>query len=258
MQPLAGGPVKIQRRAAALATIVALILGRAGTIHAQDAGDGFLFHPPAGSWSLHAGFAMPNAGSDLFSFTTSQLTLNHGDFSALDLGADLAFSLNPRLDLAFDFSFSGMNKGSEFRNYVDNNQQPIQQTTAFQRAPLTVNARYYLTPRGRQIGHFAWVPRAVVPYVGGGVGLMNYAFNQKGDFVDDSTHAVFPDSFHSSGWVPMAQALAGFEWALGTKWAIRTEARYLTASAAPSSDYSGFHRIDLSGVTTNVGFFVRF
>jgi hypothetical protein len=29
-------------------------------------------------------------------------------------------------------------------------------------------------------------------------------------------------------------------------------------SATPSSDFSGFHSIDLSGVTTNVGFFVRF
>jgi opacity protein-like surface antigen len=201
---------------------------------------------------------MPSAGSDIFAFTTSNLTLNRSDFNALDFGGELAFTIQPRLDLVFDVSYSGMNKGSEFRNFVDNNQQPIQQSTSFARTPVTVSARYYLTDRGRQLGHFAWVPNRIVPYIGAGVGAMNYSFDQKGDFIDDSTLAVFPDEFRSSGWVPMAQALAGVEWSLSPGWAFRTEARYLTASATPSGDFSGFHRIDLSGVTTSVGFLVRF
>jgi opacity protein-like surface antigen len=225
---------------------------------AQDSGDGFRFHAPSGSWSFRGGYAMPSAGSDLFTFTTSNLTVNHNDFSAVDIGADLAFSITPRFDLTFDISYSGMNKGSEFRDFVDNNDQPIQQSTAFARTPITVNARYYLMDRGRQIGHFAWVPRFVAPYIGAGVGVMNYTFDQKGDFIDDSTLAVFTDAFHSSGWAPMAQLLAGAEWSVTQGWALRTEARYLTASATPSSDFSGFHRIDLSGWTTSVGFFVRF
>jgi hypothetical protein len=56
----------------------------------------------------------------------------------------------------------------------------------------------------------------------------------------------------------MAQLFAGAEWSMGPGWALRTEARYVSASAALSSDFVGFHHIDLSGVTTNVGFFVRF
>jgi opacity protein-like surface antigen len=102
------------------------------------------------------------------------------------------------------------------------------------------------------------VPRRAVPYVGAGVGFMNYSFDQKGDFIDDSTMAVFPDEFRTSGWAPMAQALAGVEWSMGPGWALRTEARYLMSSATPSSDFSGFHRIDLSGLTTSVGLLVRF
>jgi len=123
---------------------------------------------------------------------------------------------------------------------------------------VTVNARYYLMDRGRQIGHFAWVPNRFAPYVGAGAGLMYYEFGQKGDFIDNTTLAVFPDAFHSGGWAPMAQLSAGVEWSLGSRWALRTEARYLTASAAPSSDFPGFHRIDLSGVTSSAGLFVRF
>ena len=46
---------------------------------------------------------------------------------------------------------------------------------------------------------------------------MYYEFNQKGDFIDDSTLAVFPDAFHSSGWAPMGQLLAGVEWGIGPR-----------------------------------------
>jgi outer membrane protein W len=250
--------VKIPNRLVLLVGVIVGLIASASPAGAQDSGDGFLFRPPSGSFSLRGGFAMPNAGSDIFSFTTSRLTVNRSDFDALDIGADLSFSLSPRLDLVLDVSHSEMNKGSEFRNFVDNNQQPIQQSTGFKRTPVTVNLRYYLAPRGTQVGRFAWVPSTVSPYVGAGAGFMYYEFTQSGDFIDDSTLAVFPDSFHSAGWAGMGQVLAGADWSLGSHWALRTEARYLFSNAPLSDDFSGFHRIDLSGVTTSVGFFVRF
>jgi outer membrane protein W len=251
-------PMKTLMRTAILASIAAAAFAVAAPARAQDSGDGFLFHQPSGSWSLRGGYAMPSANSDLFKFTTSNLTVNRSDFGAFDVGGDVAITIQPRLDLVFDIAYSGMSKPSEFRNFVDNNQQPIQQTTSFQRTPLTVNLRYYLTERGRQIGHYAWVPARVVPYIGAGIGVMYYDFEQKGDFIDDSTLAVFTDAFRSRGWAPVGQVLAGAEWALGTNWALKTEARYVMGSATPSSDFEGFHRIDLSGLATSAGFFLRF
>ena len=250
--------MKIQVRAAVFVPAVVAILAVAAPARGQDSGEGFRFHPPSGSWSLRGGFAMPSAGSDVFSYTTSNFTVSRGDFRALDLGGELSFSVASRLDLVFDVSYSGMNKGSEYRAFVDNNNQPIEQSTGFQRTPVTVNARYYLTDRGRQVGRLAWVPNRVVPYVGAGLGMMYYEFDQKGDFIDTGTLAVNNDALHSAGWASMAQALAGVEWSMGPGWALRTEARYLTASAALGSDYQGFHRIDLSGMTSSVGFFIRF
>lgn len=251
--------MNIPVRASVLVAVVTSALAVAQPALAQvSSGDGFLFQHPSGSFSLRGGFAMPSAGSDVFSYTTSTFTVGRGDFSALDLGADLSFTVAPRWDLAFDLSYSGMSKGSEYRNFVDNNQQPIEQSTSLQRTPVTVNARYYLTDRGRQIGHYAWVPNSIVPYVGAGLGMMYYEFGQKGDFIDSSTLLVNPDELHSGGWAPVAQLLAGAEWSLGSRWALRTEARYLSSGASLSSDFQGFHRIDLSGVTTSVGLFVRF
>lgn len=250
--------MKIPVRAAIVAAVVATSLAAARPACAQDSGDGFLFWRPSGSWSLRGGFAMPTAGSDLFSFTSTTFTVNRSDFRAFDYGADLAFSLSPRLDLVLDVAHSGTTRASEYRAYEDNNHLPIQQKTSFERTPLTASVRYYLAPRGRQIGRYAWVPNAIVPYIGAGAGMMNYSFAQSGDFIDFSTLAVGPDALKSTGWAPMAQAFGGAEWSMGPGWALRTEARYVTASATLSSDYVGFQKIDLSGFTTSVGFFIRF
>lgn len=251
-------PVRAAKRAAVIFAVVAFAFAMARPARAQGSGNGFLFWRPSGSWSLRGGFAMPNAGSDLFSFTSSTFTLNRADFRAFDIGADLSLTITPRLDLVLDIEHSGSSKGSEYRKFEDNNQLPIEQKTSFQRTPVTISARYYLMDRGRQIGRYAWVPSRVVPYIGAGVGAMNYGFDQTGDFINFQTLAVGPDALHSTGWAPMAQAFFGAEWAIGTGWALRTEARYVTASATLSDDYQGFQKIDLSGMSTSVGFFIRF
>ena len=52
---------------------------------------------------------------------------------------------------------------SEFRHWLDNNDLPIQQTTEFQRVPLTASLKMYLGPPGRSIGRFAWIPKRFAP-----------------------------------------------------------------------------------------------
>ena len=225
---------------------------------AQSAGDGFLFGEPSWSLALRGGLAVPTAGSDIFAFTTRQLTLNRSDFDSMDASLELALRLMPRLDLVFNVAYSGIDKGSESRDYMGSDGLPIQQSTTFRRIPITLSGRYYLLDRGRSVGHFAWVPARFAPYIGAGAGLMNYTFSQSGEFVDDSTKNIFSDQFNSSGWTPMAQALAGIDWSFGPRWALTTEAKYVSASANLGSDFVGFHRIDLSGFSTSVGFFVRF
>ena len=233
-------------------------LAAAASAQAQNGGNGFLFGEPSGSFALRGGFAIPSAGSDLFSFTTSELTLNRRDFNSLDASAEVSLRVMPRLDIVLNAAFSGMTKQSESRAYTGSDGLPIQQTTSFKRDPITLSARYYLQPRGRNIGRFTWVPARFATYVGVGAGVMNYEFDQSGDFVDYTTLNVFGDHFRSAGWTPVAQAFAGVDWSLGPRWALTTEAKYLSASADLGSDFKLFHRLDLSGFSTSVGFYVRF
>ena len=239
------------------AILFAAVLFGPASLRAQDP-DGFLFREPSGFLAVRGGFSRPTAGSDLFSFATRELTLNRGDFSSLDLSVDAGFHLTPRLDLVLSAALSGMSKRSEFRDWMDNSGRPIEQTTNFKRNPVMASVRYYLQPRGRSIGRFAWVPARYVSYVGAGAGMMDWEFDQNGDFIDFATKNVFADHFHSSGWTPVAQVFAGIDWPLGPRWALTTEAKYLSASADLGTDFSGFHRLDLSGFSTSAGFYVRF
>jgi outer membrane protein W len=245
----------------ALALAAALAFSAIAPPASAQSGKGFLFKRPTGSFSLRAGYALANAGSDVFSEATRQLTLDKNDFSAITWGGDISYSATPRTDLVFDGGYSSSSVPSEFREFTDNNDLPIQQSTKYRRVPLTVGLKYYLADRGRSVGEFAYIPSKIAPYVGVGAGAMWYKFEQNGDFVDFNTPdlEIFSATLESKGWTPMGQGTAGVDYTIGPWLALTGEGRYQWARARLDPDvFSGFQKIDLSGFTGTVGFKVRF
>lgn len=241
------------------AVIAAIALVSVAPVAAQSSGEGFLFKTPRGSFSLHGGYALARAGSDIFSEATSQLTLDKRDFSSFSVGGDISYAMTPRLDLVFGGDFSSAKQDSEFRDWVDNNDQPIEQSTDFKRLPLTVSLKYYLGDRGRSVSQFAWIPSRYSPYVGLGGGALWYRFRQQGDFVDFQDLDVFYAELQSSGWTPTGHAMAGVDYTLGPWLALTAEGRYSLGKARlDREEYEGFEKIDLSGFAGTVGFRVRF
>ena len=247
-----------RNRGAWHASALVAVLLLATPVHAQDGGDGFLFKQPSGSVTFRTGFDRAGAGSDLFSFTTKQLTIDRGDFSSLSIAGDVSIRVSRRADVVISVAHSGSVTRSEFRDWLDNNRLPIEQTTTFRRVPITGSLKAYLVQPGRTIGHFAWVPARFSPYVGGGGGAMWYRFAQSGDFIDFGTTKVFFDSFDSNGWTPTAHGFGGVDISLHPRFAFTAEARYEWARANLSSDFAGFDRIDLSGFTLTTGISVRY
>jgi opacity protein-like surface antigen len=245
-------------RRTTLALASALVALGAPHARAQRAGgEGYLFHAPSAQLSFRAGYATANAGSDLFDFTETELTLKKRDFSGFTLGGQIAVPVGTRWAGTFDIGYSRASKGSEFRDLVDNNNLPIEQTTTFERVPITINARYNMVESGRQIGRLAWIPSKVVPWVGAGGGLMWYRFQQEGDFVDYQTNNVFNAKLSSDKVTPMAQGMAGVDFTLTPGIALTVDARYLAAKADLTSDFSGYKPIDLSGVSMTLGLTFR-
>jgi len=222
---------------------------------AQGSGDGFLFHPPSATEVVRFGFDQALAGSDIFAQAISDFTLSKRDFGGFSVSGELTASLTPRWDLVFAAGWSGSSHDSEYRSWVDNAGLPIQQTTSFQRVPLTAGARYYLLPRGETIGHLAWVPRRFAPFVGAGVGAIWYRFRQYGDFIDfasDSNNVVTSD-LSTSDWSLTAYGEVGVDFSLTPRIFLTGEGRYTWASGHVGPAYSGFGNVDLSGVAVTVG-----
>jgi len=225
--------------------------------HAQRAGDGFLFRAPGGTWTFRGGVARPMANSDVFSLVTDQLTIDRSDFSSPTFGTSLGIRLSGRNELMFDVSYAGMKHSSEFRDWVDQNDQPIEQTTSLRRIPITVGLRHYLTAPGRAIGQFAWIPARRSLYIGAGAGTMEYKYHQVGDFVDFATLNVFHDEFVSQGWTAVAHAAAGLDLAMGSFTMVNIEARYMWATAPMGADFKDFDHMDLSGLSVTGGLTFR-
>lgn len=248
-------PVRVCHCAWGLVVLCVLAASPAG---AQGTGDGFLFRPPNGTVAIRGGFDHAAAGSDVFRFVTDELTVNRRDFSSATFVFDVSYKLAPRVDVLFSVVTSRTTIPSEFRDWLDNNDKPIQQTTQFQRVPVTASIKGYLAQPGRSVGHFAWIPKRFAPYAGAGGGIMWYEFNQDGDFIDFKTLKVFRDRFDSDGWAPTVHAFGGIEVSLTPRLAITTEGRFQWARAPLGRDFAGFDRIDLSGVTIASGVLVRY
>lgn len=242
--------------------LIGAVLVSPASVAAQSGGDGFLFRAPRVTLSLHGGYAQARAGSDLFDEMTQLLTLERSDFGGFTFGGDVGVRATDRLDVVFGVMYGRSGAQSEDSLYFDpgptgNDSLPILQDTHLTRVPVTASLRFYLAPRGRTIGRFAWVPSALVPYVGFGAGAMYHRFEQEGDFVDYLDETIFSETYQSSGWSALAQVLGGFEVALGPRTAMMVEGRYLWSSADLDLDFEGFEPIDLAGFQATAGLSFR-
>lgn len=223
----------------------------------QRSGEGFLFGPPGAILNVHGGIGRPNAASDVFTFVSEQLTIGRDDFTGVAAGASLFIPVAERLDLSLSGTYTGRVSSSEFRDWVDNDDLPIEQRTQLIRVPLLAGARVYLIPRGRSIGSLAWIPAPVSAYVGASAGGMWYRFRQTGDFVDFQDNSIFFDELTSQGWTPAGQLSAGVDFSLTTRLGLTAEANHLWSRANLDRDFDEFDPIDLSGFSVLVGISLR-
>ena len=214
----------------------------------------FLFGRPRHSVSLRGSWLFAGANSDLFDFVTNQLTIDKKDFNAPGFSVYFSQAINSRLDVQGGYEFGRIAKASEYRDLVDNDFNAIEQDTSLKTSQFVGSIRFALTPRGRDVSRFAYVPSRVVPYVGAGGGAIYYDFEQTGDFVDYVDLHVFPDVFRSTGWAPTGHAFAGVDLQVYRSLYATVEGRYTKSSAKLSSDFVDFDPIDLSGFKLSAGF----
>ena len=224
---------------------------------AQSSGQGFLFEEPRVRVGLDFGYALAHARGAVLNHTRRQLTLDRGDFDASSVGVEFAVRATERFDVVLDVRFSRSDVRSEMRDWVDLDFQPIEQTTVFMRIPVTVSGRYYLRDRGRAISRFAWIPPKWAPFVGGGLGLTWYTFEQTGDFVDIVTLDILRLTIESDGAGQTAHVFAGVDVSISPRFLWTLEGRYAIGHA--TTDYAfDYGNLDLSGFQATIGISARF
>jgi Outer membrane protein beta-barrel domain len=238
-------------RALVFLSILSLLF--VGAAEAQEPNADFLFGKPRGSLLARGGWQMAAASSDIYDFFNEQLTIEKSDFDSFVFGLDGAFAVASRIDLVAGFEISRATISSEYRDFVDENDLPIFQDTRLTIVPVTASAKFYVTPRGRQVSRHAFVPAKLRAYAGAGGGFVWYELEQAGDFVDFVDLSIFTSAFHSSGFGFAAQAFGGIEVKLMPRWFLTGEARYLWSDADLEGDFLGFEPIDLSGARISAG-----
>jgi hypothetical protein len=218
----------------------------------------FLFGKPHGSFGLRGAWLFARADSDLFDFVSRHLTVDKKDFNAPVIGLEGSVAVTSRIDVQFGAEFSQASKESEYRDFVDNRLLPINQETTLRERNIFGSVRFSLVPRGHSVSRYAWVPRAITPYVGAGGGALWYKFEQSGDFVDFVDLSVFKDFFSSSGYAPSAHVFGGTDVHLYRILFLTVEGRYVWANAKLGKDFIDFDPIDLAGFRLSTGFHVLF
>jgi len=243
--------------ARAVVLIACLAVGTPGDVSAQSA-DGFLFKEPTVTLKFETGYGFQQASSDVYNFVMEEHTLGPRDFDSPYFGGELALRLSESFDIALAVGYQSSSQQSEFREWVDENERPITQVTELQQIPATASLKFYPFGRGRSVGRFAWVPRTISPFIGGGVGLISYDFEQYGDFVDYETLDIFYDTFHSSDDAFLARASAGVNISIASQFIFTIEGRYGWSDGDMDGDFVGFDQIDLDGLQLIGGIAVRF
>ena len=191
-------------------------------------------------------------------------------FDAPGIGFDVGVALTSRLDVGIGVDLTRAFSRSELRAFVGSDGLPIEQETSLRQVDLTGSLRFAITPRGRAIGQYAWIPAAVVPYVGVGGGLLHHSLQQIGEFVDADSYEIFEDIFASSGWTLSRHVLVGTDIRLTSRVYAAIEGRYVWANddlvcrrfqagefgPREPLGYCGFEPIDLTGFRAQAG--VRF
>jgi len=169
------------------------------------------------------------------------------EFRGPTIGAEWLVPVNEFVELGAGVSFSRRTVPSVYLDFVDEDGFEIEQETRLRLIPLAFTAR--VVPFGQS--------QPVQPYVGAGLGVINWRYSEFGDFIDfGAGNVVFRDTFTASGTQTGPVILGGLRFA-GDSAAAGFEVRYQKAQADLDDTFAG-PVLDLGGWTYNFTVGARF
>ncbi len=218
----------------------------------------FMLRAPRGWLSVGGSMVYPRADGDIFTFFNNHLTLAPSDFRSAAAVLEVGVTLAPHVDIVTGVEGGRRRVGSEYRDFVFANRDPIQQETRLTTANMTVGMRYLPLGRGRRLSQFVFVPRRVSPFVGAGLNVGHYRLSQSGQFVDVEDRSIFRSFLRSSGWGTGSYLQGGADLQIWRGLYLKVDGKYTWVRSSLTDDFVGFDGINLSGFRTTTGLSVMF
>lgn len=172
------------------------------------------------------------------------------DFTGGEVSGEWNFAFGNRVELGLGGAFYQRTIDTNYRDYTNKNGSEVQSKFKLRLTPLTGIIR--ILPFG--------TASTFQPYIGGGVGVVNWRYSEVGDFIDfNDNNNVYRARYTADGNTLAPVILAGFRAPVGGDvWAITLEGRYMRAEGdLNTNDFLG-SKIDLGGTSLRFGVLLRF
>lgn len=224
-----------------------------------------LAQPPGtdGSFRFRFGGYFPSGNSEFWDANEAAFTSDASDFNDWMIGASFVSSMSNWVELGFNVDFYDATERTSDRFYTDDFGNPILHDASLELIPLSVDVRVLPTGRYALRGHGSQVRvRRPLPYVGAGIGMTYWEYEEQGDFVgfDEIGPFIYYDRLKDSGTEFATHVLAGVEFPMGPTWNLTLEGRYTWSEATPGGAFSdlALGDLDLGGFAGFFGFSNQF
>jgi hypothetical protein len=175
------------------------------------------------------------------------LDFNLADFRAASIGVEWLVPIGRHVEGGIGVGFSRRTVPSVYEDYIDSDGTEIDQDLRLRLVPVALTLR--VLPLGQSF--------PIQPYLGGGLGVLNWRYSESGEFVDfGAGRAIFRDSYVARGSEVGPVVLGGVRVA-GDSASAGGEIRWQKAEADLDNRFAG-PKLDLGGWTYSFTIGLRF
>ncbi|MCP4150087.1 MAG: outer membrane beta-barrel protein [bacterium] len=195
------------------------------------------------SLNLKMGTFFPSMKSDLWDLNRENLTFDKDDLRGAYYGAEFEVFMGRKLSLALEAGHYKKKAYSIYRDVEYEDGAQIEQDIFLRINSLEMGFKLYPAGHRKQFN----------PFIGGGVGLYAWRYVQGGEFVDFEEETVYEGEAETDTHTIGFNAKAGFTYRFRRNIGFSLEGRYVFLKGELSDHFEGFNKLDLGGLTLNVG-----
>jgi hypothetical protein len=230
----------LQRSVTSTVLALAAILMCARAAHAQQ------------TLNFTIGYFVPlgedsRAPGDVLANNRTFLAFDMSEFGGASVGGEWLVSLGRFFEAGAGISYSGQTVASVYRDFVDPDGTEIDQDLELRLVPIAFTFR--VLPFGQSL--------PFQPYVGGGLGIINWRYRESGEFIDfGAGRVIIEETYEATGSSTGPMVVGGVRFA-GPRLSAGGEITYQDADGDLPIGFAG-STIDLAGWTYNFTIGMRF